>query len=272
MKKLRLQRIKTIPEPHKYQKVKDTRIDYAAYLASFPAPVLELDDSKLRVKLDPDQFSAWVDLKGEKGEPGQDGATGQAGQKGLDGIQGKEGRRGARGLQGVPGTRGKDGKPGMRGERGPIGGKGLIGERGAKGEQGIQGKDGTQGPKGDKGDMPNHRWLGSKLQFQTPSGKWGKLVDLKGPPGPRGGGLSLLGTVVNQSAADASVEYLTRFDQVGETTAYIGQALPGTANSATTWRIKLLTTETDGDLSVEWADGTAEFTKIWDNRATYPYS
>lgn len=209
---------------------------------------------------------------GPIGPHGIDGKVGSTGPTGPIGPQGKEGRRGARGLQGIPGAKGKDGKPGERGERGQVGEKGLTGERGAKGEQGIQGKEGTQGPKGDKGDMPNHRWIGTKLQFQTSSGKWGKLVELKGPPGPRGGGLSLLGTVVNQAASDESVEYLTRYDQVGETIAYIGQALPGTANNAATWRIKLLTTQTDGDLSVEWADGTSEFTKVWDNRAGYTYS
>ena len=39
--------------------------------------------------------------------------------------------------------------------------------------------------KGDDGETPQHRWLGTKLQFKNPDGSWGKLVDLKGP---RGGG------------------------------------------------------------------------------------
>ena len=39
--------------------------------------------------------------------------------------------------------------------------------------------------KGDDGETPQHRWVGTKLQFKNPDGSWGKLVDLKGP---RGGG------------------------------------------------------------------------------------
>lgn len=39
--------------------------------------------------------------------------------------------------------------------------------------------------KGDDGQTPQHRWVGTKLQFKNPDGSWGKLVDLKGA---RGGG------------------------------------------------------------------------------------
>ena len=37
--------------------------------------------------------------------------------------------------------------------------------------------------KGEDGETPQHRWVGTKLQFKNPDGSWGKLVDLKGPRG-----------------------------------------------------------------------------------------
>lgn len=35
--------------------------------------------------------------------------------------------------------------------------------------------------KGDDSLPPDHRWIGTKLQFRDPDGNWGKAVDLKGP-------------------------------------------------------------------------------------------
>lgn len=51
---------------------------------------------------------------------------------------------------------------------------------------------------------------------------------------------------------------------------YIGQAEPGTAVSAAAWRIKRVT-ESAGGTSINWANGDATFTHIWDDRLTYTY-
>ncbi len=80
-------------------------------------------------------------------------------------------------------TPGPQGEPGQPGEAGPQGEPGPKGERGDKGDPGPQGE---AGPKGEKGDMPDHRWKGTKLQFEKPGGEWGKAVDLKGDPGASG--------------------------------------------------------------------------------------
>jgi len=56
---------------------------------------------------------------------------------------------------------------------------------------------------------------------------------------------------------------------------YLGESEPGTLVSTTGWRIRKFTYENDTNLvAVEWADGTASFDKIWDNRkdGTYTYS
>jgi hypothetical protein len=52
---------------------------------------------------------------------------------------------------------------------------------------------------------------------------------------------------------------------------YIGEAEPGTARDAATWRIKRVY-EIGDDVEIIWADNTADFVKTWDDRATYEYN
>lgn len=54
------------------------------------------------------------------------------------------------------------------------------------GKNGIDGKDGKDGKRGPIGPMPDHRWIGTELQFETPEGGWGPKVDLKGERGSSG--------------------------------------------------------------------------------------
>ena len=71
---------------------------------------------------------------------------------------------------------------------------GLSKEKGPKGDKGDKGETGKTGSKGDTGDTgpaPEHKWRGTKLQFQQPDGSWGDLVDLKGKEGK--GGTSFVG-------------------------------------------------------------------------------
>lgn len=89
----------------------------------------------------------------------------QQGPKGLDGKDGKDGLDGKPGKDGNPG---KDGKPGKDGE---------------DGKDGVDGKDGKDGALGPK---PDHRWIGTRLQFEKPDGTWGKSVNLKGESGKDG--------------------------------------------------------------------------------------
>lgn len=49
---------------------------------------------------------------------------------------------------------------------------------------------------------------------------------------------------------------------------YVGKALPGVASSAAEWRIKRVVKATN---SSTHADGTGDFTKVWDDRAGYSY-
>ena len=53
---------------------------------------------------------------------------------------------------------------------------------------------------------------------------------------------------------------------------YVGEAQPGTATSSSHWRIKKITYSNRKATQVNWASGTKEFDKVWDNRTTYTYS
>ena len=54
---------------------------------------------------------------------------------------------------------------------------------------------------------------------------------------------------------------------------YVGEANPGTATSASSWRIKKIAYDTNGNVtSVKWADGNSNFDNVWDNRTSYTYS
>lgn len=50
---------------------------------------------------------------------------------------------------------------------------------------------------------------------------------------------------------------------------YIGEAAPGTATSAGSWRIQRLTV---ADNTIVWADGDGEFNNVWDDYASLSYS
>ena len=54
---------------------------------------------------------------------------------------------------------------------------------------------------------------------------------------------------------------------------YVGEAKPSTAPSSTGWRVKRITFDVSNNpTNVEWAEGTAEFDKVWDDRLIYRYS
>lgn len=55
-------------------------------------------------------------------------------------------------------------------------------------------------------------------------------------------------------------------------TIYRGEAQPGTATSAASWRIRKLTINAEGDVSTLWADGDSNMDNVWDNRYSLSYS
>jgi hypothetical protein len=71
---------------------------------------------------------------------------------------------------------------------------------------------------------------------------------------------------------DMQKQYNKLVDQIDPSTMYIGEAIPGAATSAAEWRIKKITESPSGDISILWADSTADFVNTWDARLTYTYS
>jgi hypothetical protein len=68
------------------------------------------------------------------------------------------------------------------------------------------------------------------------------------------------------------VELIKKLDVVSDSVSYLGEANPGTLTSAPAWRIKKITTFNDGDIDIQYAEGSTGFTVIWDNRANYTYA
>ena len=56
-------------------------------------------------------------------------------------------------------------------------------------------------------------------------------------------------------------------------TIYFGQCRPSGATSEAVWRIQKWTYDGNGFFNgIVWADGTDQFIKVWDDRASYTYA
>jgi len=83
---------------------------------------------------------------------------------------------------------------------------------------------------------------------------------------------STYGTTFKRFEAEEEVALTTRKDFVNDDVLYKGEASPGTLESEASWRISKLTfINEEGDIKEEFAEGSAEFTKTWDDRTLYEY-
>jgi hypothetical protein len=73
------------------------------------------------------------------------------------------------------------------------------------------------------------------------------------------------------SSSSVSTNYKILLDEVSDSILYVGYALPGTATSAETWRIKKVLTS-GAITTISYANGSDSLTNSWDLRATYTYS
>jgi hypothetical protein len=78
-----------------------------------------------------------------------------------------------------------------------------------------------------------------------------------------------------QSQIDSTVSgindvFAVRLDDVAPTT-YIGEAVPGSLETANVWRIKRMI-ETGPDIDITWVSGTATFDYAWTDRLTLTYN
>ena len=83
-------------------------------------------------------------------------------------------------------------------------------------------------------------------------------VGIPGPRGPAGG--------------EEEAVYAKRVDMQDDTLLYRGEAAVGTLDATPAWRIRRITIAVDGDVTEQWADGSAEFNKSWLDRETITYT
>lgn len=88
----------------------------------------------------------------------------------------------------------------------------------------------------------------------------GNNVTVVNPGGGRGG----------SSSSTTVPKYLVLLDEVSATLSYMGEAVPGTATSAPSWRIRKI--DTSAGVAIEWAESSTAFSYTWDNRASYTYA
>ena len=138
---------------------------------------------------------------GATGPQGPIGLTGPAGATGATGPQGPIGLTGATGPAGTTGATGPQGPVGLTGPVGPVGATGPIGLTGATGPQGAQGPAGTNGTAVLNGTTAPSSAVGVNGDFfintatnmlygPKANGTWPAGINLIGPAGPAGTGVS----------------------------------------------------------------------------------
>jgi hypothetical protein len=63
-----------------------------------------------------------------------------------------------------------------------------------------------------------------------------------------------------------------RVNFIGEDIIYKGEAPVGTLDAASFWRIRKILIAVDGDVTETWANGNANYDKVWNDHASYTYS
>ena len=248
--------------------------------------------------------------RGETGAQGDAGPQGDMGLQGVQGIQGVKGDKGDTGLRGEKGERGEQGLQGIQGEPGTRGEPGTSGPKGEKGEVGEKGDPGTPAPdyKEEFEELisqfnqrltENTDAMNKSVQVQIDrinrslstigGGGISRLLEGKDvervsqkdivadsiliySPARRKFVIENFIEVINRIKVELEVQYNKLIDYDDNLNYYyIGEANPGTVESEAKWRIKRIE-EIGDDYNILWASGTAEFDKIWENRASFTYS
>lgn len=155
--------------------------------------------------------------------------------------------------------------------------EGLLSDTPPRGPRGEQGETGPQGPQGQPGLSGADGQDGTILHVGSGAPGAGLGVDGDQYIDTDNGDIytKITGTWQLQGNIGA-VALTTRTDTVDPDVipevTYIGEALPGTATSAASWRIRRLTIQSDSDIEILYADGNDSYDNIWDNRLSLSYS
>lgn len=144
--------------------------------------------------------------------------------------------------------------------------RGPQGEQGEKGDTGLPGTSGTPGTNGIDG---NDILVGSGAPGAGLGNNGDQYLD-----SDNGDIYTKVAGTWNLQGNMSQVAQTVRTDTDGASpeTIYRGNALPGTATSAASWRCEEITIAVDGDVSILFADGNDNYDNIWDNRASLSYS
>jgi hypothetical protein len=147
--------------------------------------------------------------------------------------------------------------------------RGAPGEPGEPGPQGPPGPRGAPGIPGTNGDDGNQTYVVTG----TPSAGLGNDDDVAISADDGDVWRKVAGSWVLQGGF-GNVAQAKQVDFAGGSPEiiYSGAAAPGSITSAAVWRISRVTLQSDGDVTVQWADGNDAYDNIWDNRAALSYS
>ena len=223
-------------------------------------------------------------------KPGPEGPQGPPGPQGEPGPRGEVGPIGPKGDQGLPGMQGPTGPSGEDGDVGPMPKHEIKGDEirfeispGKWGKwirlgtiQVRAGGSAFDAGSGGSVDVASSIHAASSKSLPVDNDELA-LVDSEA-----GNALKKL-TWANMVAAlqayfDTVYTDMAQYTRLIDTEGsikYIGEAVPGSegaGESSSIWRIKRVEFLTGDDIEVLWAGGTADFTNIWSNRASYSYS
>jgi hypothetical protein len=152
---------------------------------------------------------------------------------------------------------------------------GLISDTPPRGPQGEQGEQGDKGTSGSGGTAGSDGVDGTSVLTGTgaPGAGLGNNGDVY-IDGDNGDIYEKITGTWNLIGSPNGVAQTTRTDTDGGSpeTIYRGTAVPGSAESASVWRMERITIATDGDVTILFEDGNDSFNNDWDGRAGGAYS
>jgi len=83
--------------------------------------------------------------------------------------------------------------------------------------------------------------------------------------------VGIIGPQGRPGTPEDEIMYSKRVDFIDDSTLYRGEAVPGSSESESVWRIRKITIAADNDVVETWAGGNDNFDKAWVDRAGLSY-
>jgi len=99
----------------------------------------------------------------------------------------------------------------------------------------------------------------------------GSIVDVTSNATPTTLEVGIMGPQGRPGTSEDEIMYSKRVDFIDDSTLYRGEAVPGSSESESVWRIRKITIAADNDVTETWADGNDNFDKAWSDRAGLSY-